>query len=435
MAMEKTVIGLGLLGLGTVGTGVVQVLRDNAREIGRKVGAPIVIKKALVHNAAKERPGLEDLELVTDIDAIVNDPEIDIVVELMGGIAPAKDYMLRAMAAGKSVVTANKDVVAQHGLEMFGAAVKNGVDFLFEASVGGGIPIITTFKQCLTANRFTEVMGIVNGTTNYMLTKMTNEGMDYDVALKEAQAEGYAEADPTADVGGLDAARKAAILASLAFNTHITLEDVQVEGITNVSAVDIEYARKLDYVVKLLAIARRVEGRGIDVRVHPTFLTKDHPLASVNGVFNAIFVRGNAIGDAMFYGRGAGGRPTASAVIADVVEAARGILTDSRSRINPEFFEPKQICPIEETESRYYMRLRMDDRPGVLGSVATAFGWAGVSLKSVLQRHVDDGAEVVIVTHTTKHSSIVAASQSVAALPGNAKVCSVIRVDKSLENG
>ena len=316
---------------------------------------------------------------------------------------------------------------------MFDTASKNSVDFLFEASVGGGIPIITPFKQCLTANRFTEVMGIVNGTTNYMLTKMTEAGMDYDVVLKEAQAEGYAEADPTADVGGFDAARKVAILASLAFNTHITLEDVAVEGITNVSAVDIEYAKKLDYVVKLLAIARRVDGKGIDVRVHPTFLTKDHPLASVNGVFNAIFVRGNAIGDAMFYGRGAGGRPTASAVIADVVEAARDILTDSRGRINPEFFEPKQLCPLDDTESRYYMRLRMDDRPGVLGSVATAFGWAGVSLKSVLQRHVDDGAEVVIVTHTVKHSSIVAAAQAVAALPGNAKVCSVIRVDKSLE--
>ena len=208
--MKKEVIGLGLLGLGTVGTGVVQVLQDNAHEIERKVGAALKIKKALVHNTGKKRPGMEDLELVTDIDAIISDPDIDIVIELMGGTEPAKEYMLKAMAAGKSVVTANKDVVAQFGLEMFDTASKNSVDFLFEASVGGGIPIITPFKQCLTANRFTEVMGIVNGTTNYMLTKMTEAGMDYDVVLKEAQAEGYAEADPTADVGGFDAARVAA---------------------------------------------------------------------------------------------------------------------------------------------------------------------------------------------------------------------------------
>lgn len=303
-------IKIGLLGSGTVGSGVIRVLEMNRPQITERVGTPIEIKTVLVRDVKKPRPQLGDVRLTDKIEDILDDPEIDVVVELMGGIHPAREYMLRAMEAGKSVVTANKDVVAQFGKDMFAMAEKKDVDFRFEASVGGGIPIITPLKQCLTANRITEILGIVNGTTNYMLTKMTECGADYDTVLKEAQAKGYAEANPSADVDGLDAARKAAILASLAFNTRVQLEDVSVEGITKITPDDIEYAKDLGYVIKLLAVGKDSDENGVDVRVHPVFLPKTHPLASVNGVFNAIFVRGNAIGEAMFYGQGAGSLPT-----------------------------------------------------------------------------------------------------------------------------
>ncbi|MBO6204367.1 MAG: homoserine dehydrogenase, partial [Selenomonas sp.] len=301
--MQK-VIKIGLLGAGTVGSGVIKVLEMNRQQITERVGAELMIKKVLVRDCSKVRPFLEGYQVTDNIEDILNDDEIEIVVELMGGLNPAKDYMLRAMEAGKNVVTANKDVVAQFGKEMFAKAEEKDVDFLFEASVGGGIPIITPLKQCLTANQITEIMGIVNGTTNYMLTKMTECGSDYDSVLKEAQEKGYAEANPSADVDGLDAARKAAILASLAFNTRVELKDVSVEGITKITPDDIEYAKNLGYVIKLLAVGKETKEHGVDVRVHPVFLPKEHPLASVNGVFNAIFVKGNAIGDAMFYGQG-----------------------------------------------------------------------------------------------------------------------------------
>lgn len=314
-------IKIGLLGSGTVGSGVIRVLEMNRPQITERVGTPIEIKTVLVRDVKKPRPQLGCVKLTDKIEDILDDPEIDVVVELMGGIHPAREYMLRAMEAGKSVVTANKDVVAQFGKDMFAMAEKKDVDFRFEASVGGGIPIITPLKQCLTANRITEILGIVNGTTNYMLTKMTECGADYDTVLKEAQAKGYAEANPSADVDGLDAARKAAILASLAFNTRVQLEDVSVEGITKITPDDIEYAKDLGYVIKLLAVGKDSDEDGVDVRVHPVFLPKTHPLASVNGVYNAIFVRGNAIGEAMFYGQGAGSLPTASAVVSDIIDA------------------------------------------------------------------------------------------------------------------
>lgn len=300
--MEK-VIQIALLGAGTVGSGVVKVLEMNRRQITERVGAPIQLKTVLVRTLGKARPELASYQVTDKIEDILNDEEIDVVVELMGGIHPAREYMLRAMEAGKSVVTANKDVVAQFGKDMFDMAERQDVDFLFEASVGGGIPIITPLKQCLTANKVTEIMGIVNGTTNYMLTKMTECGSDYNTVLKEAQEKGYAEANPSADVDGLDAARKAAILASLAFNTRVELKDVSVEGITKITPADIDYAKNLGYVIKLLAVGKDSPEHGVDVRVHPVFLPEDHPLASVNGVFNAIFVRGNAIGEAMFMDR------------------------------------------------------------------------------------------------------------------------------------
>ena len=288
-------VKIGLLGAGTVGSGVIKVMRENAEEITKKTGAALEIKTVMVHNLNRNHPDITGCNVTDRFEDILEDPEISIVIELIGGIHPAKEYMLRAMQAGKHVVTANKDIVAEYGEELFETAQKNNVDFMFEASVGGGIPIILPLKESLTANRITEIMGIVNGTTNYMLSKMTKEGSCYSDVLKEAQEKGYAEADPTSDVEGLDAARKLAILASIAFNTRINFHDVAVEGITNITPEDIVYASQLGYVVKLLAIGRDCGEAGIDVRVHPVFLPKSHPLASVDGVYNAIFIRGNAI--------------------------------------------------------------------------------------------------------------------------------------------
>lgn len=427
--MEKP-IKIGLLGAGTVGSGVLQVLRENAKEISLKAGAPVEIKSVLVRDAKKARPYMDGLIVTDKIEDILEDSEIKIVVELMGGLHPAREYMLAAMEVGKHVVTANKDVIAQFGADMFDQAKKQQVGFLFEASVGGGIPIIRPIMESLTANRITEVMGIVNGTTNYMLTKMTELGESYQSVLKEAQEKGYAEANPAADVEGLDAARKAAILASLAFNTRVTLQSVAVEGITEITPEDIDYARQLGYVIKLLAIAKDSPEKGVDVRVHPAFLPKEHPLASVSDVFNAIFIKGNAIGEAMFYGRGAGSRPTASAVIADIVSLARGIVSGEVHEIGVQVLEQKQLCPIEETVSAYYVRLLVADMPGVLGAIATAFGEEGVSLNSVIQtRKVGDLAEIVAITHHVKHRRIERAKRTLASMPVVTRISSVIRVE------
>ena len=427
--MEKP-IKIGLLGAGTVGSGVLQVLRENAKEISLKAGAPVEIKSVLVRDAKKARPYMDGLIVTDKIEDILEDSDIKIVVELIGGLHPAREYMLAAMEAGKHVVTANKDVIAQFGADMFDQAKKQQVGFLFEASVGGGIPIIRPIMESLTANRITEVMGIVNGTTNYMLTKMTELGESYQSVLKEAQEKGYAEANPAADVEGLDAARKAAILASLAFNTRVTLQSVAVEGITEITPEDIDYARQLGYVIKLLAIAKDSPEKGVDVRVHPAFLPKEHPLASVSDVFNAIFIKGNAIGEAMFYGRGAGSRPTASAVIADIVSLARGIVSGEVHEIGVQVLEQKQLCPIEETVSAYYVRLLVADMPGVLGAIATAFGEEGVSLNSVIQtRKVGDLAEIVAITHHVKHRRIERAKRTLASMPVVTRISSVIRVE------
>ncbi len=427
----KKEINIGLLGFGTVGSGVAMVLKENAHEITQKVGAQLKLKKVLVRDVNKKRPYLEDIHLTENVEDIIEDKDIDIVIELMGGINPAKEYMLRAISNGKSVVTANKDVVAAYGSELFNAAEKNNVDIRYEASVGGGIPIITPLKQCLTGNRISEVMGIVNGTTNYMLTKMTKEGSDYDTVLKQAQEKGYAEANPAADVEGMDAARKAAILASIAFNTKVPLENVSVEGITKITQSDIEYAAQLGYVVKLLAIARDIPEKGINVRVHPSFLPTEHPLSNVNDVFNAIFIRGNAIGEAMFYGQGAGSLPTASAVMADVIEVAREIEQGTFTGLINTCYEDKSFCPLEDTESSYYVRLLVEDKPGVLGSIATAFGTDGVSLKSVIQtRQVNNKAEIVAITHCVQHKYIQKATETLNALPVVSKVENIIRVEK-----
>ena len=428
-------IKIALLGAGTVGSGVVRTLSMNADTITERCGAAIEIKKILVRDAKKHRPEAAGIPLTDNFDEILNDEEISVVVEVMGGIAPAKDYMMRAMAAGKHVVTANKDVIAEHLSELYAAAEASTVDFLYEASVGGGIPIIKPLKECLTANSITEIMGVVNGTTNYMLTKMTEKHISYDAVLRRAQEKGYAEANPSADVDGVDAARKAAILASLAFDTVVGLEDVSVEGISHITEDDIESGLNLGYVIKLLAVGRNT-AEGIDVRVHPVFLPKTHPLASVNGVFNAIFVRGNVLGDAMFYGRGAGSLPTASAVVADIIEIARDIVSGTTGRMKYKVGERKKFCPVENTKSSYYLRLVVADEPGVLGEIATIFGRANVSLKSVIQaRWTEEGdAEIVAVTHVVTHAAASAAVEKLQALPVVREVRSMIRVADGQED-
>ncbi len=426
--MAKQKVKLGLLGCGTVGSGVLKELQEIYHDIKEKLGADIEVTKVLVRNLNKKRDFAGNVTFTDNADDILEDKDIDIVIELLGGIHPAREYMIKAMNEGKHVVTANKDVVAQYGKDVFDAAEKNDVDFMFEASVGGGIPIITPLKQCLTANRISELIGIVNGTTNYMLTKMTEQGMDYNTALKRAQAKGYAEADPTADVEGLDAARKAAILSSIAFNTRIGLEDVTVEGISKITPEDILYAKELGYIVKLLAVARNTED-GIDVRVHPTFLPKDHPLASVRNVFNAIFIHGNAVGDTMFYGKGAGEKPTASAVLADVIDVARDMCKDRFGRIRCTCYEQKKLCPPDKVMSGYYIRLLVDDEPGVLGAIATAFGESRISLHSVIQkRRVENRSEIVAITHNVNNAQLEDVKIRLNNLGVVNKVSSIIRV-------
>lgn len=426
----KELITIGLLGLGTVGSGVVKILSDNATNIERKIGLPLHVKKILVRNPGKIRNlSISAEQLTTNADEILGDPDIDIIVEVMGGENPARDYILRALHAGKHVVTANKDVVAKYGRELFDAAEKNHVDLLFEASVGGGIPIIRPLKQCLAANQISEVMGIVNGTTNYMLTKMTNEQMDFADVLAEAQAKGYAETDPTADIGGWDAARKIAILSSIAFGSRVGLDDVYVEGITNISIEDIEYARELGYTIKLLAIAKENE-LGIDVRVHPAFIPNNHPLASVNDVFNAIYVKGHAVGETMFYGRGAGELPTASAVSADIIDVARDICHNVSSRILCTCYNEKPLCPVGKTESPYYIRILVEDKPGVFAAIAGAFGAQQVSLHSVIQkRKVNRCAEIVLITYRISHENIRLAINTIQGMSVVNQVRSVIRVE------
>ncbi|MBP2632872.1 MAG: homoserine dehydrogenase [Firmicutes bacterium] len=431
----RKVINIGLLGLGTVGGGVIKVLAENAREISQKVGADVNVKTVLVRDVNKARAVKGNFAVTATIEDIINDQAINIVIEVMGGENPAKEYMLCALNAGKHVVTANKDVVAKYGREMFDAAKKNDVDFMFEASVGGGIPIITPLKQCLTANKITEVMGIINGTTNYMLTKMTDEKLDYHTVLAEAQAKGYAEADPTADVGGLDAARKITILSSIAFNSRVALDDVYVEGITKITPEDIEYARELGYVIKLLAIAKDCGQDGVDVRVHPAFIPKKHPLASVSDVFNAIFVKGNAVGETMFYGRGAGEKPTASAVVADVIDVSRDIVNNIIGRVRCTCFEHKAVCPVEKAMSAYYVRLLVEDEPGVLATIAGVFGEHGVSLNSVIQtRKVNNRAEIVLITHHVAEENIRKASAMIRDLSVVTEIRNIIRVEAQQED-
>ncbi|MCD8199270.1 MAG: homoserine dehydrogenase [Phascolarctobacterium sp.] len=431
----KEFINVGLMGAGTVGGGVLQVLAKNAADIEKKVGVPIRITKVFAREAENLRKQYGDNYIyTTESSDILNDPEIDIVVELLGREHPAVEFIAEAFRQGKSVVTANKDVIAKYGMELFPLAEEHKCDFMFEGSVGGGIPIIQPLKTCLAANKITSVMGIVNGTTNYMLTKMSKEYLDYADVLKEAQEKGYAESDPTADVGGLDAARKLVILASIAFNTRISLEDVKIEGIENIALSDIKHAEDLGYTIKLLAIAKNMGEHGISVCVHPVMLPLTHPLASVNDVYNAIFVTGDAVGEAMFMGLGAGRMPTASAVCGDIIDVARNMLHGETGRINCTCFEKKHLCSIENMSSPCYIRMNVMDKPGVLAAIAAAFGANNVSLRNVIQKNrVASGAEIVVITHNVSEFDLQMAVQTLSALPVVDKICSVIRVeDKNL---
>lgn len=421
-------VGIGLMGLGTVGCGVVRVLEANRDRIERQVGRAVNLRRILVRDLAKPRPADIPGELLTSsFHDLVKDPEIQVVVEAMGGLEPARSYLSEAISAGKHVVSANKELLAREGRELIRGAERAGVQFRFEAAVAGGIPIVAALKESLAANRVTELMGIVNGTTNYILTAMTERGTDFATALAEAQALGYAEADPSADVDGWDAAHKLAILSSIAFGSRVSVDDMMVEGIRRLEPADLTYARELGYRVKLLAIGKD-HGSAIGVRVHPAMIPARHPLAAVDGVYNAVFVRGNAVGDLMFYGRGAGEGPTASAVLGDVVDVAQRLTTNPH-RICSCFYD-NPVLPPEELQTRYYMRMEVIDRPGVLARIAGAFGAHGVSLESVIQKgHGNDPVTLVFVTHTVREADLRAALTEVESFDVVHAVKNVLRVE------
>lgn len=422
-------VNVGLIGCGTVGSGVVELLSRNAFDIAHRCGAEINLVRVLdvdtsKLDAAEVPPALR----CKDINDILEDESINVVVEVMGGIEPARSYILEAMRRGKNVVTANKDLIAVAGGELLDTAAAQDVDFMFEASVGGGIPVITPLKQSLPGNRMKQVIGIVNGTTNYILTKMSRERSEFSSVLAEAQQLGYAEVDPTSDTEGIDAARKITILASIAFNSRLTLDDVYVEGITRITPQDISYGHEMGYTIKLLAIAKEIDG-AIQVRVHPAFIPDHHPLASVSGVFNAIFMTGDAVGDVMLFGRGAGKEPTASAIVGDVMEIARNVVHHSTGRIGCTCYEHKKILPIDDLISKYYIRMTVLDRPGVLATIAGVFGANEVSLAGVLQKNVGSDAQLILISHRVKEANL---QDSLAVLKGLSIVNSidnVIRVE------
>lgn len=395
--MKKTVKA-ALLGAGTVGTGVYALAGMLGDELVNKTGARLEIKRVLVRDVKKKRDGIPDALLTDNWQEIVNDDEIDLVIEVMGGVEPAKTYITEAVKAGKQVVSANKDLLAEHGQELLSLAENAGCDLQFEAAVAGAIPIIRPLKQSLSASMLTEIMGIVNGTTNYILTKMSEEGMGYEEALKKTTELGYAEADPTADVEGYDAGRKIAIMASLAFNSEVVFSDVYTEGITKITADDVHYAKEFGYVIKLVGVARMCDGQ-IEVKVHPLLIPDSHPLATVRDSFNAVFVHGDACDDAMFMGRGAGKMPTASAVMGDVVIVMRNMVHDNCGWNGGVAYKKIPVKPIEETKTRYFLRLKVADKPGALANIAGVLGNNDVSIAQAVQKRSRDGvAELVVIT-------------------------------------
>jgi homoserine dehydrogenase len=393
-------VPIGILGFGIVGCGFYQLLEQNGEEIAQRVGFRLRVAKVADVDWTRPRPVLppEDAR-TTDAREIIADPDIPVIVETIGGVGVALELVREALAAGKSVVTSNKELIAKHGQELLELAASRGADLFFEGAVGGTIPIIRSLKESLQANRLDTILGIVNGTTNYILTSMTDEGRPFAEVLADAQRLGYAEADPTDDVEGYDARNKLAILCALGFGLRARVEDVFTEGITAITPTDLRYAGQMGYVVKLLAIGRR-EGPRVELRVHPTLVPMRHPLASVRGPFNAIFIHGDGCDDVMLYGRGAGDLPTGAAVAGDVIEAARNVLNGCAGRVLCTCVADADVAPMSEVKTRTYLRLRVTDRPGVLGKIATAFGEEGVSLASVIQLDTDGAvAEIVMVTH------------------------------------
>lgn len=401
MEREKT-IHAALLGVGTVGSGVYELAGLLKEEIRKKTGAELVIDRILVRNKGKKRDGVPQELLTDDWQEIIGNERIEIIIEVMGGIEPALSYIQEALRAGKQVVTANKDLLAEHGAELFAAAEEGKCDLQFEAAVAGAIPIIRPLRQSLAASELTEVMGIVNGTTNYILTRMSEEGMEYQDALALATRLGYAEADPTSDVEGYDAGRKLAIMASIAFNSRVTFSQVYTEGITKITAEDIQYAREFGYAVKLIGMTRLTD-EGVEVKVHPMLIPDQHPLAAVRDSFNAVFVHGRACDDAMFMGRGAGKLPTASAVMGDVIDVMRNIMHGSCGKIGCGCYKNLPVKQVEETESRFFLRIQVNDRPGALANIAGVLGNNDVSIAQVVQKRSRDGiAELVIITGPVK---------------------------------
>jgi homoserine dehydrogenase len=394
-------ISVGLLGLGTVGSGVVKIIKNHQDKLMHQVGCPVEVKKVLVQDLNKQREVDIEASLLTGSpEEIINDPDIDIIIEVMGGIEDTRKHLLKALANKKHIVTANKDLMALYGSELLTAASENGCDLFYEASVAGGIPILRGLADGLASDRITKMMGIVNGTTNYILTKMSQDGSAYEDVLKEAQELGYAESDPTSDVEGLDAARKMAILATLGFSMKVDLDDVKVKGITQVTEEDLQYGRQLGYTMKLIGIAHR-EGEKVEVSVQPALLAESHPLAGVNNEYNAVYVYGEAVGETMFYGPGAGSLPTATAVVSDLVGVMKNLRlgVNGKSAVSPQY--PKKLKDPSEIFSKYFLRLHVKDEVGVFGELTSIFSKHSVSLEKILQLPVKEKglAEIVLVTH------------------------------------
>lgn len=437
-----TALRVGVLGCGNVGSAFVTLVDSGAAAISGRTGIDLEVTHIAVRDLGRDRPGIDrvrfEKRVTADPFAVVTDPAVDIVVELIGGIEPARSLILAALASKKPVISGNKELLAASARELTAAAESAGVDLLFEASVAGAIPLVRLLRDSLAGEHIVRITGIVNGTTNYMLTRMSDEGLGYSEALAEAQSLGYAEADPTADVEGDDAAAKAAILAGIAFDADVRASDVYREGIVGIEARDIAFARRLGYEVKLLAVAERADAFGEDadsssnrapcvaVRVHPAMVPRDHPLAAVRGSFNAVFVEGDAAGELMVYGRGAGGRPTASAVLGDVIDAAHHLREKSRGR--PARRQIPDLRSIAELRSQYYLTLDVADRPGVLGAVASVFGDHHVSIRSMEQTGLDREARLVFITHTALEADVSATLQALSGLHSVERIGSVLRV-------
>lgn len=423
-------VRIGMLGCGVVGSSVARLLLADTDELSTRAGVKMELARIAVRTL-KSYEGIDPSLFTTDPFSIVNDPEIDLIIEVMGGIEPARELIMTAIENRKSVVTANKALLASHGAEMFTAAYAKGEDIYYEASVAGAIPIIRPMRDSLAGDFVTRLMGIVNGTTNYILTKMHEDDREFADVLKEAQALGYAEADPTADIEGFDAAAKAAILSGLAFHTRVTVDDVYREGISNITLEDVKIAKSMDHVIKLLAIAELTPADEISVRVHPVMLHKSHPLASVRDAYNAVFVEAESAGSLMFYGRGAGGAPTASAILGDVVAVARHIALNSVGQRETDYAD-RDIAPIESTKTKFLIRLEVADKAGVLASIATTFANHGVSIQTVNQTGRNNDAEVTIVTHLATEGELKATVAALKQMDSVQNISSVIRVEGAL---